>query len=186
MPSDQPPASDRPRDASAHANAEPAAARVIRFAAAGGMRFAVREEPPADVRPGASDRSGVGGCLIFESDVITYRVYSYPADWRTLPAERLIELAIESRPPEPVAGDLAPPTVGMGGALEFTDYTGERWRVVEDACGRISDPTARTRRCLVFTTALFVRRIYDYPPDWARLSSEALIALSAGGAVDSR
>jgi hypothetical protein len=155
---------------------------ALRLVTTGGMRFTVREELPVDRRSslGAAPATGPAqGSLLFESDVITYRVYTYPADWADLSGDALVELAIESRPPEPPSARLAPPTVGAGGVLEFVDYTGERWRVVEDACGRISDPTARTRRCLVFATTLFVRRIYEFPADWARLSSEALIALSA-------
>jgi hypothetical protein len=183
MPSHSAPDADRPADGSAPADPTPQAERVVRFAADGGIRFTVREELPADVVRGPAEAApgeNGRGCLVFESDVITYRVYSYPADWRTMPGERLVELALDSRPPEPATSGLAAPSVGAGGALEFTDYTGERWRVVEDACGRISDPTARTRRCLVFTTSLFVRRIYEYPADWARLTSEQLIALGGG------
>jgi hypothetical protein len=154
---------------------------ALRFVTSGGMRFTVREELPADRSLFGADAAAgpAHGSLLFESDVITYRVYNYPRDWASLSGDSLVELAIESRPPDPASERLAAPTIGAGGVLEFVDYTGERWRVVEDACGRISDPTARTRRCLVFTTALFVRRIYEFPPDWARLSSEALIALSA-------
>jgi hypothetical protein len=155
---------------------------ALRFVTSGGMRFTVREELPADRTLSGVEAAETGpphGSLLFESDVITYRVYTYPSDWTSLSGDALVELAIESRPPEPTSSQLAAPTVGAGGVLEFVDYTGERWRVVEDACGRISDPTARTRRCLVFTTALFVRRIYEFPTDWAQLSSEALIALSS-------
>ena len=158
----------------------------LRFATSNGMWFTVREVPPvesaaADLFAGGVMKppSRTPACLIFESDVITYRVYAYPADWATLPSEALVALAVDSRPAEPPGVGLAPPTVGGDGLVEFTDYTGQRWRVVEDTCGRIRDPLARARHCLVFTTALFVRRIYEYPPDWARMSSEALIALSA-------
>jgi hypothetical protein len=157
----------------------PARGERREFATADGVHFTVREELAPEVGVVGDDGAPSVGFLVFESDVITYRVYSYPADWAFLAPELLLGLAIESRPTRAAAAALAPPAVGAGGVLEFTDYTGVEWRVVEDACGRISDPTARTRRCLVFTTALFVRRVYDFPIDWARLSSEALIALSS-------
>ena len=60
--------------------------------------------------------------------------------------------------------------------LEFLDITGVCWRVTERDAR--SDPGALRAQCLVFSCAETVRRVWDYPPEWRDLNSEALIALS--------
>jgi len=57
-------------------------------------------------------------------------------------------------------------------------HEGVRWRVSErDARG---DPGALRDWCLIFASDEAVRRVWEYPPYWRRLSREALIALSWG------
>jgi hypothetical protein len=53
-----------------------------------------------------------------------------------------------------------------------------RWHVDEVSCG--DHPGALRPRCLVFTSDLKMRRIYDYPADWRSMDDDALLALSWG------
>ena len=62
------------------------------------------------------------------------------------------------------------------GCLEFLDAAGVYWRVTERDARH--DPGARSHRCLIFASAEAVRRVWDYPPGWRDLPTEALIALS--------
>jgi len=41
-------------------------------------------------------------------------------------------------------------------------------------------PGARGRRCLICESTAIVRRLWNYPEDWANLSDEALLRLCAG------
>jgi hypothetical protein len=59
----------------------------------------------------------------------------------------------------------------------FVDADGRAWTVREvDMAGFI---WARAPFCLVFDTEGLVRRVWGYPADWAGLSPEALVTLSA-------
>ncbi len=75
-----------------------------------------------------------------------------------------------SRPFEPMRQP------GVTDSLEFLDDGGVRWRVTERDAR--DDPGARGDRCLIFTCAEAVRRVWGYPADWRNLPREALIALS--------
>jgi hypothetical protein len=50
------------------------------------------------------------------------------------------------------------------------------WSVTEVDARAV--PGARRPRCLVFTRADCIRRVWDYPADWRTLDHEALAALS--------
>ena len=82
----------------------------------------------------------------------------------------------------------APPIPGPPAArppapepVKFVERLGDErvhWSVVEvDARGV---PGARRARCLVFSHARSVRRVWDYPDDWRALDDAALAALSWG------
>lgn len=43
-------------------------------------------------------------------------------------------------------------------------------------------PWARGDRCLIFSSSSVVRRVWRYPPGWARLSSRELLELVGEGA----
>jgi hypothetical protein len=67
-------------------------------------------------------------------------------------------------------------------STEGTDATN---RVVVDGSGTewlvrevdTPQPWAHAKRCLIFSSAAVVRRLWSYPDGWARLSSRDLIAL---------
>ena len=69
-----------------------------------------------------------------------------------------------------------------GGAAEaphphvIVDDHGVEWAVREV---RTPQPWAQGERCLVLNSRECVRRIWRYPPDWRRLSAEALLRLGA-------
>jgi hypothetical protein len=50
------------------------------------------------------------------------------------------------------------------------------WSVVEVDAGAV--PGARRARCLLFTRAECIRRVWDYPADWRTLDAAGLTALS--------
>jgi hypothetical protein len=50
------------------------------------------------------------------------------------------------------------------------------WTVVE--LDGTSVPGSRGPRCLVFTRPDFMRRVWDYPPDWRTLGAAELAAVS--------
>jgi hypothetical protein len=51
-----------------------------------------------------------------------------------------------------------------------------RWQVEEMSCD--DHPGALARLCLVFTSDMMMRRVYDYPADWRSLTNAELLALS--------
>ena len=57
------------------------------------------------------------------------------------------------------------------------DAEGSEWVVQE-----VETPQAWARgaRCLIFSSASVVRRVWRYPAEWARLSSRALLELGQG------
>ena len=57
----------------------------------------------------------------------------------------------------------------------FVDADGIRWRVYEQA---FADYDRRRGMSLIFASEGAVRRVRDYPPDWATISDAALAALS--------
>ena len=70
------------------------------------------------------------------------------------------------RPPDPVPVRFA----------QLANGEWVQWMVVEvDAAGV---PGARGPRCLVFTRADCIRRVWDYPTDWRTLDAAGLTALS--------
>jgi hypothetical protein len=65
-----------------------------------------------------------------------------------------------------------------GTTVVFVDEMYVQWRVAErDARG---DPGARGPRCLVFSSAESIRRVWHFPAGWRDLDSAALSALSWG------
>ena len=81
-----------------------------------------------------------------------------------------------NRPPQ-----LEPGVLWRGDSVdgvEFVDRCNVHWRVTERDAGR--DPGAHGTRCLIFSCAEAVRRVWHYPRDWRELSAAALIALSWG------
>jgi hypothetical protein len=58
---------------------------------------------------------------------------------------------------------------------DFVDGDGTRWRVYEIA---FSDYDRRRGLSLIFASDVAVRRVRNYPANWATLSDEALAALS--------
>lgn len=67
-------------------------------------------------------------------------------------------------------------TADGDGFVEFVDPTYVQWRVSERDARR--DPGARADVCLIFSCNGMVRRVWDYPADWRRLSAAELLALS--------
>jgi hypothetical protein len=61
-------------------------------------------------------------------------------------------------------------------AREFIDGAGVLWRVVEVDASHT--PGARGERCLLFSSPSAIRRVWHYPPGWARVPAEELDALS--------
>ena len=61
-------------------------------------------------------------------------------------------------------------------AREFMDETGTEWEVSEVDASTI--PGARGGRCLIFSSAHAIRRVWNYPPDWYRVSPAELSAIS--------
>jgi hypothetical protein len=61
-------------------------------------------------------------------------------------------------------------------AREFMDETGTEWEVSEVDASQI--PGARGGKCLIFSSAHAIRRVWDYPPDWYRQSPAQLRAIS--------
>lgn len=57
----------------------------------------------------------------------------------------------------------------------YMDADGQRWVVSEQP---FSQYDRRTGYSLIFASELAVRRVRDYPTDWATLSDAALAALS--------
>ena len=58
----------------------------------------------------------------------------------------------------------------------YCDADGARWQVREvDASGV---PGARGERCLLFEGEGVVRRVWNYPHNWAHLAAEELASLS--------
>ena len=67
-------------------------------------------------------------------------------------------------------------TVPTADPLEYTDDSHVRWTVSERDTRQ--DPGARGGRCLIFSCANVVRRVWDYPPGWRDLPPAALTQLS--------
>ena len=67
-------------------------------------------------------------------------------------------------------------TVDVDGFVEFVDPSFVQWRVSERDARR--DPGAKADICLIFACAGMVRRVWDYPSDWRKLSAAELILLS--------
>ena len=60
--------------------------------------------------------------------------------------------------------------------MVYDDRTGARWRVREVDTRAV--PGARADSCLLFEAEGVIRRVWNYPRDWSRLSPEDLAALS--------
>lgn len=58
--------------------------------------------------------------------------------------------------------------------IEFVSADGTHWRVYEIS----NRPSIGASRSLIFVSEQGFRRVYDYPPDWRTLSTEALSELS--------
>jgi hypothetical protein len=61
-------------------------------------------------------------------------------------------------------------------AREFLDEHGIEWEVSEVDASTV--PGARGGRCLIFSSAHAIRRVWDYPSDWFRQSPAELSAIS--------
>jgi len=60
--------------------------------------------------------------------------------------------------------------------VRFVDTAGVRWEVWErDARG---DTGAHQSSCLIFLSNDVIRRVWEYPPGWRELGTDALVALS--------
>lgn len=60
--------------------------------------------------------------------------------------------------------------------LRFSDDTGVDWRIYEIPARRVPAPTGRT--CLIFESDAAIRRVWNYPQDWHRLTPPELVELS--------
>jgi hypothetical protein len=60
--------------------------------------------------------------------------------------------------------------------LCFIDSAGIDWRIYE--IPSVNVPAPRGDNCLVFESEKAIRRVWNYPPNWQRLSSDELSALS--------
>jgi len=60
--------------------------------------------------------------------------------------------------------------------LCFVDPLGTDWRIYEVASANV--PSPRGSNCLIFESAQAVRRVWNYPANWQKLSSAELSALS--------
>jgi hypothetical protein len=58
----------------------------------------------------------------------------------------------------------------------YCDADGTRWQVREVDAHAV--PGARGHRCLLFEGEGVVRRVWNYPADWARLPPSDLVSLS--------
>jgi hypothetical protein len=76
----------------------------------------------------------------------------------------------------PVHTRRLPPPLRTGATVYFADYDRRTWAVHEADCGHLAD--ARAPRCLLFESDAVVRRVFFFPPEWAALSTEELIALA--------
>lgn len=54
--------------------------------------------------------------------------------------------------------------------------SGAEWTVVEQDTSEL--PGSLGSRCLLFVSPSVIRRVWQFPPDWAELSAEELISLS--------
>ena len=59
---------------------------------------------------------------------------------------------------------------------QFVDPKGIDWRIYEISSAHV--PAPRGRQCLVFESDDAIRRVWNYPDDWQRLSPTELVALS--------
>ena len=60
--------------------------------------------------------------------------------------------------------------------LCFVDSVGTDWRIYEVAS--VNVPAPRGRNCLIFESTQAVRRVWNYPSNWEKLSTDELSALS--------
>ena len=60
--------------------------------------------------------------------------------------------------------------------LCFVDSLGTDWRIYEVASANV--PAPRGSNCLIFESTQAVRRVWNYPANWHKLSSDELTALS--------
>jgi len=58
----------------------------------------------------------------------------------------------------------------------FVDSVGTDWRIYEIAS--VNVPAPRGRNCLIFESTQAVRRVWNYPSNWEKLSTDELSALS--------
>ena len=58
----------------------------------------------------------------------------------------------------------------------FVDSRGTDWRIYEIASNNV--PAPRGRNCLIFESTQAVRRVWNYPSNWEKLSTDELSALS--------
>ena len=74
----------------------------------------------------------------------------------------------------PDSRDRLTPETSDARTRALVDARGNEWLVREVDTPQ---PWARAKRCLIFSSAAVVRRLWDFPQGWARLSSGDLLAL---------
>jgi hypothetical protein len=84
---------------------------------------------------------------------------------------------IRPQPRSAASDERLPPPLRTATVVYFADFDRRTWSVQEADCTHLAD--ARGPRCLHFESDGGARRVFDYPSDWALLSTEALIALGA-------
>jgi hypothetical protein len=73
--------------------------------------------------------------------------------------------------PKPVLTDVEVPLTRI-----FLDGNGVEWEVMEIDGAEV--PAARGERCLIFRSPAAVRRVWNYPKSWTRMSASELLNLS--------
>lgn len=58
----------------------------------------------------------------------------------------------------------------------FVDGNGVEWEVLEVEGAKV--PAARGERCLIFRSPSAVRRVWNYPKTWTRMTASELVELS--------
>jgi hypothetical protein len=71
---------------------------------------------------------------------------------------------------------LPQPSMKISPDLRFNDDQGVDWRIYEIPSHRVTAPRGRT--CLIFESDAAIRRVWNYPDHWQRLSPPELAALS--------
>jgi hypothetical protein len=73
--------------------------------------------------------------------------------------------------PKPVFTDVEVPLARI-----FVDANGVEWEVSEVDGAKV--PAARGERCLIFRSTAAVRRVWNYPKSWTRMTASELVDLS--------